>query len=341
MACYNPITAFQSMTGGPLHFREHEDDRQLQIACQQCIGCLLENSRQWATRCMHEAKMHKYNCFLTLTYDEKHLPPFNFLRHSDFQLFAKRLRNALSRKGDGAIACDTLNDLATRRYGASPHAPAKTARYYMAGEYGETNGRPHYHACMFGINFNDKEYHTTTPAGYRVYKSKTLDSLWQLGFASIGELTWESAAYAARYQLKKAGQKQGKETEILNLETGEILKRPREYNKMSRNPGIGTPWLDQYFTDVYPRGKVIINAQESLPPRFYDSKAKKKITEAAKWRLLIPPTLDIHMFDNLQYGRHVEAIRHSYDNTPERLRAKEHVAKAKMQFLKRNQSEFK
>ena len=83
----------------------------IDIPCGKCVGCLLDRSRDWATRCMLEAKDHEHNCFITLTYNDDHLPdkremindltgeisesPFRTLQKRDFQLFMKRLRKQL------------------------------------------------------------------------------------------------------------------------------------------------------------------------------------------------------------------------------------------------------
>ena len=77
MACYHPITAYRSKAGRdpktgkwPVVFNVSQgySDMPVTVACNQCIGCRLERSRQWAIRCVHEASLHPINCFITLTY---------------------------------------------------------------------------------------------------------------------------------------------------------------------------------------------------------------------------------------------------------------------------------
>lgn len=332
MACYKPLTAYQLPAGGPLLFQPHRKAQKIFIACQQCIGCLLEDSRKWATRCMHEARMHKYNCFLTLTFDNDHRPDSHSLDHRYYQLFVKKLREAMQRQlllppappgSEGGGGEHNRNNILF----TAPVAPEKrlarqplsVLRYYMCGEYGELNGRQHYHANMFGIDFADKKYYRETPAGYALYKSATLDKIWGQGYATIGELTWESAAYTARYLLKKAGEKQ-KDVEILNPDTGEIIIRKREYAKMSRNPGIGKTWLKQYYSDAYPHGSVIVNGHETLPPRYYDDYFKQ---------------LDEKGYTALKLARRAKQFGKELDLTRYSLQAGESITRAKMQFLKR------
>ena len=82
MACYHPITAYRSKAGRdpktgkwPVVFNISQGyaDMPITLPCQQCIGCRLERSRQWAIRCMHEASLYDKNCFLTLTYSDDYL----------------------------------------------------------------------------------------------------------------------------------------------------------------------------------------------------------------------------------------------------------------------------
>jgi hypothetical protein len=105
-------------------------DGTLELPCGQCIGCRLERSRQWAMRCLHESSLYDRNAFVTLTYDDEHLPPGGSLNYPDFQRFMKRLR----------------------KNSKSP------IRFYMGGEYGESTLRPHFHVCLFGYDFPDKVY---------------------------------------------------------------------------------------------------------------------------------------------------------------------------------------
>ena len=131
MTCYHPLECWRVDGQSKLAFvkpREALIREKLEVPCGQCIGCRLERSRQWAVRCIHEAQLHKDNCFITLTYNDEHLPSPPSLSVRDFQLFMKRLR---------------------KRFG-------KGIRFFHCGEYGEKYGRPHYHACLFGFDFPDR-----------------------------------------------------------------------------------------------------------------------------------------------------------------------------------------
>lgn len=297
MACYHPISAYQCADGSIVFQERKRFDtvKSLSLPCGQCIGCRLERSRQWAMRCMHEAQLHQHNCFITLTYDDTHLPSDKSLDYRDFQLFVKRLR---------------------KKFGNSK------IRFYMAGEYGENFGRPHFHACVFGHDFHDKKLWKRTPSGSLIYRSPDLEALWPFGYSSIGDVNFESAAYVARYIMKKITGKGASEhyTE-LDEETGEITKRKPEFNKMSLKPGIGYEWYKKYRSDVYPHDYVVIRGQKVKPPKFYDKKYKSDYP---------------YEFDELIYKREKSAKLNFADNTPERLAVKEQVTQAKLQKLKRN-----
>jgi hypothetical protein len=283
-----------------------EHDRQITLPCGQCVGCRLEKSRQWAVRCMHEAQLHEDNCFITLTYNDENLPEDLSLNYDHFQTFIKDLRSYF-------------------KY----HYKKTGIRFYMAGEYGESFGRPHYHACIFGINFSDRKYHKRTPSGFNIYVSKILESLWPYGYSSIGDVTFESAAYVARYIMKKQTGTKPNEFGMTakdhytwcDLETGELKEKKPEFNKMSLRPGIGADWLKKYLPDVYPNDFVEVRGKKTTPPKYYDKIYKK----------LAPLE-----FDDLEYERHLKRLeKDKTEYTPERLEAKETVQLAKLSKLKR------
>lgn len=311
MACYHPLTAYLSKhqtnykTGKSyrrVSFKEtDEHDRQVSLPCGQCIGCRLERSRQWAMRCMHEAQLHQNNCFITLTYDNENLPKTGSLDKSDFQKFLKRFRKSI--------------------------APAKL-RYYMAGEYGSTFGRPHFHACIFGYDFHDKKLFKRTSSGSLIYTSENLKTLWPHGYSSIGDVTFESAAYVARYIMQKYNGQMEENKHITqdehytycDLETGELIKLLPEYNNMSLKPGIGAEWYKKYRSDVYPHDYVVVNGKKVKPPKYYDKQYKNEYP---------------YEYEELLHNRETSAKLNHEDNTYARLSVKEKVTKAKLQLLKR------
>lgn len=216
------------------------------IPCRQCIGCRIEQSRQWAVRCVYEAQMHEENCFITLTYNDKHLPKDHSLHLEDIQKFFKRLRKA---------------------------NPGKQIRYLQCGEYGEQFSRPHYHACIFNHDFDDKE-HYDTKEGNPLYTSETLNKIWKKGYCIIGEVTFDSAAYVARYITKKVNKSEDEYQRIVYLDNnGQIEIHPvaQEFGSMSKNKGgLAKEWFDKYKNDVYPHDYVTVNGIKMQPPKYFD-----------------------------------------------------------------------
>lgn len=287
MRCFHPsLVDVASKDGGT--YRQ-------QVRCGKCEGCLLERSRQWAVRCMHEAAMYEENCMVTLTYSPEELPMYGSLDKTDFQKFIKRLRK----------------EIAPRR-----------VRYFHCGEYGKLLGRPHYHALLFGFDFPDKA-RWTVRRGMPVWRSEMLETLWPVGQSEIGSVTFESAAYVARYCLKKRhGQAAKEHYERVAYDTGEIMTVDPEYISMSLKPGIGAPWLEKYGRDVYPSDEVIVRGKTMKPPRFYDGQYERVHPE---------------MVARIKEARRLDRDR--ADDSPERLSVLEVCTKARSSQFTRSLEE--
>ncbi len=259
MPCFSPLDGYRSRSVNEsgkrsVVFDVHEGfhDRAVTVPCGQCIGCRLERSRQWAMRCVHEASLYEENAFITLTYDDAHLPRTGSLDKTAFPKFMKRLRK---------------------------HACGERIRYYHAGEYGDSFGRPHYHALLFGYDFADKRTWSER-SGLPVWRSATLERLWPMGQSEVGSVTFESAAYVARYCLKKINGKKSEEYYTVTLETGEVVQVQPEYATMSRRPGIGSKWYEDFKCEVYPADSVVVRGKLMKPPRFYDGQFEIEDPEA-------------------------------------------------------------
>lgn len=300
MTCYHPRPAWRSLEGRnpktgawPITFDPYKgvcldtNKPALLIPCGKCIGCRLEQSRQWAVRCSHEATLHEKNSFLTLTYDNFNLDPSGSLNKTDIQLFFKRLRKYLE-EYDIKI------------------------RYFQCGEYGELHQRPHHHVILFGYDFPGRNLYSMSN-GFPLYTSKTLSDLWPFGMHTIGDVTFESSAYVARYVLKKI------EHEGSDKHDDGRLK---EYTTMSRRPGIGNAWIKKYANDVYPHDYVVIrNGIKCRPPAYYD-----KIFDSIQ---------DKYNINQIKLNRKNYAMSKKYDNTVDRLQVKETIQLLKMDKLPR------
>lgn len=239
MPCDGPLTAYRPSADAAdkrLVFRKDKSGTgvAIKIGCGKCAGCRLEHSRQWAVRVMHEKRLYDAACFVTLTYDDKHLPANHSLVKSDLQNFMKRYRNYA---GSGV-------------------------RFFACGEYGERTFRPHYHVLLLNRDFGDRRFHKMSGEN-RLYTSNVCDEIWGAGHTLIGDVTFNSAAYVARYCMKKIN---GPAAEA------HYAGREPEFLVMSRRPGIGADYVKRFGQELLDHDKVIVNGVEAALPRYYDVK---------------------------------------------------------------------
>lgn len=310
MTCYYPREGWRARHLNPsgkrgLVFNRAQGyvDMPVTVPCGRCLGCRLEKSRQWAIRLLHESKLHEDKCFVTLTYNREHLPYGGTLVKEHFQEFINRLR------------------MRHRR------ASGRGIRYFHCGEYGEdVDERPHYHACLFGIDFPDKMFFKRTETGHVIYTSKSLEDAWGKGFVTVGSFSFESAAYCARYIMKKVtGPEAPGYYMKLVPETGELVERVPEYVTMSLRPGIGSEWAKLYITDFYPCDFAVMKGKKLRVPRYYDS---------------ILGLMNGPMLTRVKAIRSVrgKTPKAKYENSPERLRVREEVKASQISNLKRDKA---
>lgn len=291
VACFNPISAYQRADGSVMFNARQGADKELTLPCGNCIGCRIARARSWSLRCVHEASLHKSNCFVTLTYSPDKLPPGGSLRYRDFQLFMKRLR----------------------KHFRTP------VRYFVCGEYGEQLARPHYHACLFGLDFPDK-VPTSLLGRSGGWRSAVLDRLWGHGHCHLGELNVRTAGYAARYVLKKVtGQLADKHYQRADTD-GVLVSLVPEFARMSLRPGVGARWLDQFRGDVFNRDYVVHEGSKYPVPRYYDRRLERLAPEALA---------------AIKEDREVRALPFRPDGTPARLQVREEVERARLTTMKR------
>ena len=258
----------------------------IRINCNWCIGCKLRRTHETAVRCVHEASCYEDNCFLTLTYDDEHLPSDGSLKKDHYVNFLKRLR---------------------KRF------PDRKIRYLGCGEYGDKLGRPHFHFIIFNCDFHDKKVHKLVK-GVPLYTSDNLSKIWTFGFAVIGAVTFESAAYVARYCFKKVCGPSA---------VDHYGGREPEFSTRSLKPGLGEQWFRKYWRNVYDSDSVISRGHHMKPPAYYD---------------LLLSREDPELFEQIKAQRN-EAQGDDLEKTPARLVVKEKVKQARLQSLKREVDE--
>lgn len=301
MACYSPIRALLR-TGADgrrsLAFKRSGYGKGVALPCGRCIGCRLERARQWAVRIVHEAKMHDENCFITLTYDDEHLPKGGTLCVKDCQQFLKRLRARLE---------------------------PKRIRFFLCGEYGERLGRPHYHAIVFGWMPSDR---VRIGGGDELplWSSRLLSDAWGLGHASVGQVSFDSASYVANYSTKKiTGEKAAEH----------YGGRKPEFLVMSRRPGIGALWFAKFGSDVFPSDEVIVRGQSCRPPRYYDQLKEREDAEFMRGLKDRREVAAAAITEEVWSGGKIVA-RVLASNSDVRLAVREKVARAKLALKRRS-----
>lgn len=287
MSCYHPITAFRTPDGVVFsELRRYDILGRIELPCGQCIGCRLRRASDWALRVEHEASLWPANCFVTLTYGRDAVPPGGSLVHRDFQLFMKRLRKVVKRP----------------------------LRYFMCGEYGPSTMRPHYHACLFNIDFRfDRVWSGRSQSGEDYFSSLLLTECWSHGRCSVQDLNKGTAGYCARYTLDK-----------LTGDVGAAFYGDRvvPYGAMSLRPcGIGAGWLMVYKDDVYPRDYVVAGGVKRRPPKYYDKVIRGE-----------SPLL----FEGIDFARETRGRLCAADSSDERLAVRESVQLASMSFNERD-----
>lgn len=243
--------------------------------------------------------MHSANSFVTLTYDDEHLPEHGALRYSDFQDLVRSLRQR------------------------GRHERLRF-RYLCAGEYGPETLRPHYHALLFGYRPTDLRLLRRNKHDDAIYSSAHLEAAWGKGFVEVGDVTPASAGYCSQYALKKVN---GEHAELayqrLDINTGEMIQVPPEFVRMSLKPGIGLSWYLKYHQELDTHDAAHVHETKNKIPKYYDGKTKDLRPE---------------VYETAQYKRYLQSVTDQVlDNqTPERLSARETVAKAKASLNSRD-----
>jgi len=245
---------------------------------------------------MLEARLHDANSFLTLTYDDEHLPADGSLSKRAFPEFMARLRRA---------------------------RPHRRLRYFHCGEYGEKRRRPHYHAVLFGEDFSDCRAPFKRPGSkFPEWIAPELMELWPHGQSLIGSVAFESASYVARYTCGKHGKRIDRSpNEYVDTRTGEVVPREREFATMSRMPGIAHGWVERYGFEVYPRDEIVVGGVKMAPPRYFDKLLEREYPD---------------LYERVVHDRKVAPPRKGYEKSAERLHVREVCAESRLTLLKRS-----
>ncbi len=345
MPCYHPLKAWNTGrvrpdTGKPIYeITSYQQEfpsfwkggfsvpEFIEIPCGQCIGCRIEYSRQWANRCLLEMMYHRSAYFVTLTYDDQHVPrsyygspedgtalPSLTLNLRDCQLFFKRLRKSVS---------------------------PQLIRFFGCAEYGPSTFRPHYHFIIFGLELPDLEPHNVV--GYsksrkQVYRSKLVERAWSFpprddrgesysdqppslaGIVTVQDVSWATCAYTARYVTKKLTGPYGQFYKDFNIVP--------PFSLMSRRPGIGRQYYDDHKEDLYDYEFINVPTEQGgkkfRPPKYYhklfDVDYPEKSAELKETRrLMAEAQKELKLKDtDLDYMEYLAVEEHNFN---ERIKA--------------------
>lgn len=306
MACVCPIYAYPAAppARGVVFSasKSYQGARAFPLRCGKCIGCRISRSREWALRCVHEASLHDDNCFLTLTYNDANFPLDGGVHVRPVQLFLKRLRKATGRG----------------------------LRFFACGEYGEKTLRPHHHMLAFGYRPEDLEAISQNHQGDILYRSDALERAWQLGNVIVGDVNYQSAAYVARYSLKKIGGDEAEEHYLrAHPHTGELHQVPPEFVHMSNRPGIGRGWFDQFGSDAFPSDYLVFEGHKVGVPSYYFRQLPRSEDRWEDRKTMAGKIIDERRSKTLE-------PEYQANTTEERLRTREEVLLLRVKRLERN-----
>lgn len=312
MQCLRP-RKFSFDSKGEQTFRQSEMMPGLvatKIPCGKCLPCRLNHAQEKAIRAVHEAKMHKENIFLTLTYNEESLLSPR-LQYSDFQTFMDSLRKKITR---GITDSDLKKKL--------------RISYMVTGEYGELNKRPHWHAILFNFSAPDARPKYKTEQGEQVFESEILTNLWGKGMVEYGSVTMDSAGYVARYSAKKLVHGYDQEHDFHPI------------HKTSSARAIGKSWIELYWKHTFDNGFIILpNGTPFKIPRYYNDWFKKNHPELwTHYVTQVKPKAEAiaearERKEELEYLSELWSKPHGFPNPITRSKVKETILNSKFKQL--------
>ena len=294
MNCFNPYPARIKQKDGSYKFYGY-------VSCGSCLSCKIQKSSEWAMRLTHEYSIRKKGVFLTLTYNEEHLPEDKSLCKKHLQDFHKRLRQQL--------IYHLVNDLRneSQYYGLSDTELREIAskklsgqlKYFACGEYGDKNGRPHYHDIILGFSRYDKDFVNA------VKKSWQFCDWNKLKFDDVfGTVNYDSCRYVADYSFSKKSKKElvrdGYLQEFVTVDdfgnkikTYCIIKQP-PFQLISQ--GIGLSFINHYKDELLSKDKITVHGAERNLPRYYREK------------LGLPKTSSSLFYDKAKEDKYLEYV---------------------------------
>lgn len=266
------------------------------LPCGKCFSCSIARPSSMAVRMVLESLDHEITAFVTPTYSDQFLPPHGELVPVDMRNFIRRVRRYMRRHPEWNVCGDVR------------------LRNVHAGERGELRGRPHFHGVFYSFWPSDAKAYGKGD----LFSSPVLDDLWGKGQCLFGVANTGSFEYVARYSLKAtAGTKDSLQT--VDRLTGEAIELRAPFARYSSQPGIGAAWLEKFGLQYLGPDSdyIVIEGQKRSVPRYYIEKLKA-----------VNPALAEAMLAARVAKASSPDVR--WNSSPERLRVREVVLKAKM-----------
>lgn len=216
----------------PFFVKDKFTGENIPVPCSKCPPCKKRRTSGWSFRLVKEGERSISALFVTLTYNTNSVPltqkGFMNLNKADVQKFMKRLRKLSNEK----------------------------LKYYVCGEYGSKNMRPHYHMIIFNA---DKE---------KIERAWALDNK-PIGQIYIGDVNEASIGYTLKYMCKK-----GKIPMHYNDD------RIKEFSLMSK--GLGSNYLTPQMIKWHKKDiekRMFCNIKDNKKiamPRYYKDKIYSK-----------------------------------------------------------------
>lgn len=222
MQCTNPVRLTRKIDPSV-----HPDG--LLVPCGKCLACRIKKRSEWSMRMLHELDDWDDAVFLTLTYDNDHLPPNGSLVWTDLQKFFKRLRRRLSNED-------------------------RSIKYFACGEYGDKTFRPHYHAIVFGLSLRPEDKQLVMDAWRYCDWSVQAIADRAFGLAEV-----DSIRYVAQYIDKK----------LSGEERDRWIRSGREPVFRLLSLGIGRNYCDRNANMLSDNGYVNFKGCKTSLPRYY------------------------------------------------------------------------
>lgn len=238
----------------PIHLKNEGVD----VPCGRCHPCKMRRVNEWSFRLSKEAERSCSAFFVTLTYDNDHVP----ISSNGFMTLDK------ARKIDGVY----INSHTQRFFKALRHTNYNgyQIKYYMCGEYGTDSLRPHYHVILFNCPLDlliGRDLAIQVAYGNIVLDGKQEFNCdyWPCGHITVGAVELGSIAYCLKYVCKDS-----------TVGKHERDDRVREYSLMSKR--IGDNYLsddikEYHLDDIFNR--LYLYTEEGYKvamPRYYKEK---------------------------------------------------------------------